>query len=135
METLTPSIPSNPRQYFLEFSSKEEYLTKRTEWRELYKWLSKAIRHNKQVWKADARASSKIEHRMVKAQKFAGYGYVHPHYCSRQCSEDSVEEYKSRLKIAKSNIPQRIQTEWLDATDLLEIRRLMKEGSARQRNS
>lgn len=135
METLTPEIPSNPRSYFLEFSSKEEYLAKRAEWRELYKWLSKAIRHNKQVWKANARASSMIEHRMVKAQKLPGYGYAHPHYCSRQCSGESVKEYKSRLKTAKSNIPQRIKTEWLDATDLLEIRKLMKEASAHQRNS
>ena len=75
-----------------------------------------------------------IEHRMVKAQKLPGYGYVHPHYCSRQCSEQSVEEYKSRFKLAKSNVPERVKTQWLDATDLLEIRQLMKEESVRQRN-
>lgn len=133
MESLIPQIPSNPHQYFLEFASKEEYLEKRAEWRRLYKWLSKAIRHNKRVCRANARASSMIEHRMVKAQKLPGYGYVHPHYCSRQCSEESVEEYRSRLNTAKSSIPQRIKTERLDATNLLKVRQLMKEESIRQR--
>lgn len=137
METLTPNIPSNPRQYFLEFSSKEEYLSKRSEWRTLYKWLSKAIRHNKRVYKAEARAFSLVEHRMVKAGKLPGYGYASSLYyhCSLgRLTKESLEEFISRRKAAEAKIPKPIKTEWLQATDLLEIRKLMKEESVRQRN-
>lgn len=138
METLTsPIIPSNPREYFLEFSSKEEYLKKRTEWRAIYKWLSNAIRHNKRVLKSEARAFSLVEHRMVKAGKFPGYGYassLHYHCSLGRFSKDSLEEFKSRRKVAEDKIPKPVKTGWLQATDLLEIRKLMKEESVRQRN-
>lgn len=136
METLTsPVVPSNPREYFLEFSSKEEYLKKRTEWRAIYKWLSKAIRHNKQVDKASARAFSLIEHRMVKSSKLPGYGWLGHYLWSSKISEEVKEEVRSRRKLAEAKIPERIKTGWLDATDLLKIRHLMKRKSALQRNS
>lgn len=60
MTTLTtfPSITVNKYglkkfnyEYFLIFSSKEEYLEKRKEWREIYDLLSKELRNNKQVHK------------------------------------------------------------------------------------
>lgn len=129
METVIPNIPSNPRQYFLEFSSKSEYLEKRSEWRTLYQWLSKTIRHNKRVHKAYSRTFSLIVHRMVKSSKFSAYSWKARTFVGSEIKE----EFKSRLKVSKTKIPERIETKWLDATDLLEIRKMMKEESMRQR--
>ena len=137
METLTsPVIPSDLHEHFLEFSSKEEYLKKRAEWRAIYKWLSVAIRHNKRVDKASARAVSLIEHRMVKSGKLPGHGcaYHLRYYCSTgRLSKETFEEFDARRKAAEANIPKRIGIGGLDATDLLKIRQIMKEKSCAQR--
>jgi hypothetical protein len=96
-----------------------------------------AIRHNKRVDKASARTFSLIERRMVKSSKLPGYGYassIHYHCSLGRLSKESLEEFKSRRKIAEANIPERIKTGWLDATGLLKIRQLMKEKSCAQRN-
>lgn len=131
METLTVQIPSDPASYFLEFDSKEEYLSKRDEWKALYKWLSVAIRHNKQVRKTTIKTRVKIENRMAKR------GWVMlPGYIAASRTEEykaGFDQFNERLKSASRDIPARINTEWLDATHLLEIRAEMKEQSKAQR--
>lgn len=128
METLTVQIPENPSDYFLEFSSKEEYLKKRAEWREIYKWLSNAIRHNKRIWKAKIKANDKIYRRMKKK----GWYF----YTTSLSSEDYLSgkaEYRERVKRATADIPKEISWSYVTATQMLEIRQRMKIESSRQR--
>lgn len=127
METLTFEIPDEPSNYFLEFSSKEEYLRKRDEWRQLYKWLSKTIRQNKKVSKAYQSAFTKIRDRMAKK----GWSY----YPSIK-SEDYLKgfsEYETRARNARHNLPKGVSERSLDPTEMLRVRREMKEESRRQR--
>jgi phage pi2 protein 07 len=131
MEALTVQIPENPSKYFLDFSSKEEYLTKRDEWKAIYKWLSKALRHNKKVYKAYLKANAKVQNRMAKK------GWTpYPPYQETKTEKWSagLSEMRDRVKVATSGIPDGIGTVLcLDATKLLEIRKFMKEDSRKQR--
>jgi hypothetical protein len=129
METLNLQLQIDcPSEYFLTFSSKDEYLRKREEWKTLYKWLSKVIRHNKAVFKSRQKATAKIEKRMAKK------GWVPWNYTlSREEYSTGLSEFKDRVKTASSGIPEEICTRRLDPTLLLKIRKKMKEESSRQR--
>ena len=59
--------------YFLDFSSKEEYLAKRQEWREIYKFLSEELRHNKQVHKWQCRRYSNHKKPIIFPDPFPVY--------------------------------------------------------------
>ncbi len=126
METLTIQIPDEPSEYFLEFSSKEEYLKKRDEWKQIYKWLSKAIRHNKNVWKAHIKANAKIHCRMNKK------GWNMYRMMPREEYSAGLAEYNKRVKNATANIPKNVSF-YIDPTQMLEIRKYMKEKSSNQR--
>ena len=131
METLTVQIPDNPSEYFLDFSSKEEYLTKRDEWRAIYKWLSKALRHNKKVDKAYLKANAKVQNRMARK------GWTpYPPYQETKTEKWSagLSEMRDRVKDATSGITDEIGiARCLNATELLSIRKFMKEYSRKQR--
>ena len=74
---------------------------------------------------------------MVKSGKLPGHGYaysLHYHCSAGRISKESLEEFKSRRKAAEANIPKRFETGWLDATDLLKVRQLMREKSSAQRS-
>lgn len=128
METLTVQIPEDPSIYFLEFSSKEEYLKKRDEWRTIYKWLSKAIRHNKHVCKARVKANAKIYRRMNKK----GW-YLYSLAIGRENYSNGLAEYNERVKKATADIPKELSWDYVDAPQMLEIRQEMKVKSSRQR--
>lgn len=61
LTTLDNQMTYPDYEYFLEFSSKEEYLQKRSEWREAYKNLSDEIRHNKNSCKEVCRFFSETK--------------------------------------------------------------------------
>jgi hypothetical protein len=119
METLTTLIGDNPKEYFLEFSSKEDYLQKVQTWKSLYKLLSYAIRHNKKAHKATLRAQSLVQHRMIKAGK---YWWATVHYA----------EYIKRRDAAFSRVAKPYLDEPYNPTYLLKIRGEMKVKSVRQ---
>ena len=52
-------LKSLNKDYFLTFSTKEEYLLKRSEWRYLYNLVSDELRNNKLYWKWTCRYYSK----------------------------------------------------------------------------
>lgn len=144
METLTVQIPDNLSEYFLEFSSKEEYLKKRTEWREIYKWLTKAIRHNKNAFKIELKTRHKILNRMHKK----GWDDMHISHCKsrltvyswisvkrKEENKEFYDEYHSRCDAALTSTPDKVSLHGLDATELLEIRAKMKVESSKQREA
>lgn len=118
-------------EFFLEFSSKEEYLYKRSLWRETYKNLSLEIRHNKNV--------SKITHR--------NYSKSFEEAC--KIYANNVRDWNFYLKIdeimndplpesgviKRSELPKSKNeyTKYYDATELLEIRHEQKKLSKEQR--
>jgi hypothetical protein len=134
METLNFEVPRDYRSYFLTFSSKDEYLQKRSEWRTLYKWLSKVIRHNRNVDKAKNRAFNLIELRMVKGGKLPSCGCMCHYLWSTNLSDETRKEFRNRLKKAEDTIPKRISYLYLDPCELLKIRQEMKSESSRQRS-
>jgi 2-keto-4-pentenoate hydratase/2-oxohepta-3-ene-1,7-dioic acid hydratase in catechol pathway len=119
METLIETVGSSPKEFFLNFSSKEEYLQKVQVWKSLYKLLSHAIRHNKKASKARLRAQSLVQHRMTKAGKC---WFVTSNYA----------EYLKRRDKALSMLPNDFLHEPYDPTLLLKIRSEMKVKSVRQ---
>ena len=126
METLILEISNNPSDFFLNFSTKDEYLKKRQIWRDIYKWLSATIRHNKKVDKAHSKAKAKVYRRMMK-KGWCLYSY--------RCSYDhktGLTEYRERLKVATKDIPNQ-KSQYVKATDMLKIRKAMKEKSCKQR--
>jgi hypothetical protein len=134
METLNFEVPRDYRSYFLTFSSKEEYLQKRSEWRTLYKWLSKAIRHNRNVDKAKNRAFNLIELRMIRGGKIPAHRTAAHFVWSPDCGKDVREEFHRRLKRSEEGIPKRVSNLHLDPCELLKIRKEMKSESSRQRS-
>jgi hypothetical protein len=132
METLTFEIPDDLSDYFLDFSSKEEYLTKRSEWRELYKWLSRAIRHNKKSNKIELKTRAKIMNRMNKKGWNGWYCYPSS---NRDEFESGLAEFNSRVQVALSGFPEEVSLYGLDATELLGIRKEMKVESSKQREA
>lgn len=128
METLTFQVPEDCSAYFLDFSTKEEYFAKRSEWRELYKCLSKAIRHNKAIRKASQKAWAKVYRRMNKKGRNQFSTSL-----SREDYSKGREEFSDRLKRANESIPKVVSEMGLDPTELLAIRKLMEEESSKQR--
>jgi hypothetical protein len=125
METLTATVGNDPKNYFLEFSSKEEYLQKVQTWKSLYKALSQAIRHNKQRNKKLTSAQSIVQHRMNKAGKATNWWSLvkdNPNYA----------EYKRRVELATSGIDKTTMKEPYDPTFLLKIRGEMKVKSTKR---
>jgi hypothetical protein len=106
------SLGEYDTDFFLEFSSKEEYLSKRSLWRQIYKNLSLEIRHNKNVNKEYFRAMARASTNSL-----------------------SSRSYHQLLKEAYDKIPKSKSeyTKYYDATELLEIRHEQKKLSKEQR--
>lgn len=123
-ENQTNYDSGNYEEYFTTFSSKEEYLVKRTEWRDLYQRLSEDIRHNKHVHKEHCRAFSKV----VRILDIEGkYWY--------RLTDLKRKQYHEELAKERSKIPNKriALTHWYDPTELLKVRHEMKELSRQQR--
>jgi hypothetical protein len=127
METLTINVPENPSKYFLEFSSKEEYLKKRQEWREIYRYNSVITRYNKRVEKQFIKAKFKIYRRMNKKNWYFYWSGM-----TRETYQPGLAEYKERLEKATKNIPKPLYTV-INPTEFLKIRKQMKIESSKQR--
>ena len=119
METLIAIVGDSPKKYFLEFSSKEEYLQKVQIWKSLYKLLSQAIRHNKKVIKSLLRAQSLVQHRMNKAG-------------NTWWAADCQKEYIKRRNAALSRVRKPYLDEPYNPTHLLKTRAEMKAKSIKQ---
>lgn len=111
----------NYEEYFTTFSSKEEYLLKRSEWRDLYRRLSLDIRHNKHVKKEQFRAVSRVEKSLCIVGQ---YWY--------QLPDSKMREYRKELLQEQIKIPDARRI-WYDATELLKVRHEMKDLSRQQR--
>jgi hypothetical protein len=111
-------------EFFLEFSSKEEYLQKRSLWRETYKNLSLEIRHNKNVNKEYFRAKARVINSLGLNTR---YWY--------QWEDHQRRSYHELLKEECDKIPasKKEYTGFYDATEMLEIRHQQKELSKEQR--
>ena len=111
-------------EFFLEFSSKEEYLLKRSLWREIYKNLSLEIRHNKNVNKEYSRAMARVINSLGLNTR---YWY--------QWEDHQRRSYHQLLKEECDKIPasKKEYTKYYDATELLEIRHEQKKLSKEQR--
>jgi hypothetical protein len=132
METLTIQIPDNLFEYFLEFDSKEEYLQKRSEWKEMYKWLTRAIRHNKKY----DRITGKIWHKLMKRMHKKGWTGVYMSWVDDiETYNKGRDEFNARYKVAVTGIPEPVSLLGLDATELLTIRAEMKVESSKQREA
>lgn len=108
--TIAPELtPDSAQEYFLEFSTREEYFAKRDQWKELYTQLSWVIRSNKNRSKSLRSWRDKIQHRIAKS----GRAYI-------------PAEFNERYAMATRSIPPQISELGFNATELLEIRADMK---------
>lgn len=110
METPAQSLHSR----FLSFNTREQYISSRTDWRQLYAHISSVIRSNKNRAKSYTRWNAKIRYRMAKKD---------PNF--------NPKEFQSRLSMAVRNTPpERVQE--FGATELLSIRAEMKVLAGKQ---
>jgi hypothetical protein len=135
LQTTEMKIPTvtakDAKEYFLNFSTREEYLVLRAEWRALYAYLSQAIRSNKNRFRTTVSWRAKIAYRMAKAQGLQGTPLQ---LAMRQANDKEwAAEYAARTKMATRNVPPAMDELGHNATDLLDIRLRMKLLAGAQR--
>lgn len=117
--------PSEIVAYFLNFSTKEEYLERRAEWRALYAYLSSAIRSNKNRNRSRQSWSDRITYRIMKTGDYEKDRWGNP-------LVRGSEEHSSRFAMATRNVPPEMDTLGHDPTELLKVRHSMKVEAALQ---